>query len=86
MCRQDAKLTDKERRELEYKKQVYELAKLRKAQQEALDNRDEYHMPAGDNQGKDHSNRFDLLTARYRCVLYKLAAPEASSVLQGNWR
>jgi pre-mRNA-splicing factor ATP-dependent RNA helicase DHX16 len=64
---QDAKLTEKEQRELEYKRQVYELAKLRKQQQEELEKRDEYHMPtAYDEEGQDQGKRYEVLTARYR--------------------
>ncbi|CAL8468358.1 g7898 [Coccomyxa elongata] len=63
------KLTEKEQRELEYKRQVYELAKLRKQQQEELDRRDEYHMPtAYDAEGQNQSKRYEVLTARYREV------------------
>lgn len=58
----------KEKRELEYKRQVYELAKLRKQQQEELDRRDEYRMPtAYDTEGQNQSKRYEVLTARYRC-------------------
>ena len=67
MCEQGQKLTAKEQRELEYKRQVYELAKLRKQQQEELDARDEYHMPAAyDADGAERASRYDVLTARYR--------------------
>lgn len=64
---QGQKLSEKEQRELEYKRQVYELAKLRKQQQEELDKRDEYHMPtAYDAEGQNQSKRYEVLTARYR--------------------
>jgi hypothetical protein len=66
---QGQKLSGREQRELEYKRQVYELAKLRKAQQEELDARDEYHMPAAyDAEGGQRGSRYDVLTARYRCA------------------
>ena len=48
---------------------MYELAKLRKQQQEELDARDEYHMPAAyDAEGAERSSRYEVLTARYKCA------------------
>ena len=77
-CAQGQKLSAKEERELAYKRQVYELAKLRQAQQEELDARDEYHMPL-DAAAGTRSSRYDVLTARYKCAHPKsrkaLAAP-----------
>jgi len=67
-CEQDMKLSEKEQRELEYKVQVYELAKQRKDQEAALQNRDEYRMPDSylDDEGKvKHDDLRDLLTKRF---------------------
>ena len=64
---QGQKLSAKEERELAYKRQVYELAKLRQAQQEELDARDEYHMPL-DAAAGTRASRYDVLTARYKCA------------------
>ena len=64
---QGQKLTEKEQRELRYKRQVYELANLRKQQQEELDRRDEYHMPTSyDAEGQNQNKRYEVLSARYR--------------------
>lgn len=68
-CAQGQKLSAKEERELAYKRQVYELAKLRQAQQEELDARDEYHMPLDASAAGARSSRYDVLTARYKCGL-----------------
>ncbi|EIE19374.1 P-loop containing nucleoside triphosphate hydrolase protein [Coccomyxa subellipsoidea C-169] len=63
------KLTEKEQRELEYNRQVYELAMLRKKQEEELENRDEYHMPTSyDAEGQNQNKRYEVLSARYREV------------------
>ena len=74
---QGQKLTEKEQRELEYKRQVYELAKLRKQQQEELDRRDEYHMPtAYDAEGQNQNKRYEVLTARYRSASLSQRFPD----------
>ena len=64
------KLTEREARELEYKRQVYELAKRRKTQEEELARHDEYRLPeAYDGNGAiSQSKRYEVLTARYRCT------------------
>ncbi|GAB4815704.1 hypothetical protein N2152v2_002750 [Parachlorella kessleri] len=67
---QGVRLTEKERRELEYKEQVYQLAMERKRHREELDKDDGYHLPtAYDQEGKvAQSKRYEVLTARYRDV------------------
>lgn len=64
---QGIKLTEKEQQELNYKRQVYELAKQRKDQETALQNRDEYRMPDSyDANGKvAQDERMKLLTKRF---------------------
>ncbi len=70
---QGQKLTEKEQRELEYNRQVYELAMLRKKQEEELQNRDEYHMPTSyDAEGQNQNKRYEVLSARYRSVPARL--------------
>ena len=62
------KLSEKEQRELDYKIQVYELAKKRKDQEAALQNRDEYRMPDSylDEQGNSKQDEIrKLLTKRF---------------------
>ena len=63
-------MTEKEKRDLEYKKQLYELAKRRKDQEAALQSRDEYRMPdAYDADGKvNQDERMALLTKRFQSV------------------
>ena len=61
------KLSEREQRELDYKIQVYELAKKRKEQEEALNKRDDYRMPDSydaDGQVKQ-DERMKLLTKRF---------------------
>lgn len=60
------KLSKKEARELEYKRRVYELAKQRKATEDALQQRDEYHLPDSYDAAGQRSQRYEVLTARYR--------------------
>ena len=69
-CRavQGMKLSKKEQRELEYKRRVYELAKQRKATEDALQQRDEYHLPDSYDAEGQRSQRYEVLTARYRCA------------------
>lgn len=63
------KLTAKELGEIRYRKQVLELAKMRKKAQEDLDRDDGYHMPtAYDKEGAAPSERYKVLTERYRCA------------------
>ncbi|KAK9845793.1 hypothetical protein WJX81_002540 [Elliptochloris bilobata] len=62
------KLSKKEARELEYKRRVYELAKQRKATEDALQQRDEYHLPDSYEANGQRSQRYEVLTARYREV------------------
>lgn len=65
---QGVKLSKKEARELEYKRRVYELAKQRKATEDALQQRDEYHLPDSYEAEDQRSQRYEVLTARYRCA------------------
>ncbi len=65
---QGVKLSKKEARELEYKRRVYELAKQRKATEDALQQRDEYHLPDSYEAEGQRSQRYEVLTARYRWV------------------
>jgi hypothetical protein len=64
---QGVKLSEKEQRELDYKIQVYELAKKRKDQETALQNRDEYRMPDSyDADGQvNQDERMKLLSRRF---------------------
>ena len=61
------KLSQKEQRELDYKIQVYELAKKRQDQEDAINNREEYRMPDSyDNDGQvKQDERMKLLTKRF---------------------
>ena len=62
------KLSKKEIEELEYKRTVLDLAKKRKQAQEDLNRDDGYHMPtAYDKEGAAPSERYKVLTERYRC-------------------
>ena len=62
------KLTKKEIEELQYKRTVLDLAKKRKQAQEDLNRDDGYHMPtAYDKDGAAPSERYKVLTERYRC-------------------
>lgn len=63
---QGVKLSKKEARELEYKRRVYELAVQRKATEDALQQRDEYHLPDSYEGEGARSQRYEVLTARYR--------------------
>ncbi|KAK9798519.1 hypothetical protein WJX73_006705 [Symbiochloris irregularis] len=64
----DQKLTAKEKQRLEYKRQVYELAKKRKETEDALQRDDAYHMPmAYDRQdGSRQNERYEVLTRRFK--------------------
>lgn len=64
---QGVKLSDKEQRELDYKVQVYELAKKRQDQEDAIRNREEYRMPDSyDDSGQvKQDERMQLLTKRF---------------------
>ena len=62
------KLSKKEIEEIEYKRTVLDLAKKRKQAQEDLNRDDGYHMPtAYDKEGAAPSERYKVLTERYRC-------------------
>ena len=65
---QGVKLSEKEQRDFDYKVQVYELAKKRKDQEAALQNRDDYRMPDSyDAEGSvKQDERLKLLTARFQ--------------------
>ena len=66
------KLSKKELEEIAYKRTVLELAKKRKQAQEDLNRDDGYHMPtAYDKDGAAPSERFKVLTERYRSVIFK---------------
>ncbi|PSC75579.1 pre-mRNA-splicing factor ATP-dependent RNA helicase DHX16 [Micractinium conductrix] len=65
---QGVQLTDKERRDLEYKEQVYKLAVERKKQLDELEHDDAYHMPTGYEDEKGRSQKYEVLTQRYRDV------------------
>eukprot|EP00887_Chlorella_sp_A99_P005068 scaffold36.g5068.t1 len=66
---QGVKLSERERRELAYKEEVYRLAAERKKQLEELEHDDSYHMPAAyDEAGHASDKRYEVLTARYRSV------------------
>ncbi|EXC33541.1 Putative pre-mRNA-splicing factor ATP-dependent RNA helicase DHX16 [Morus notabilis] len=62
---QDVKLTEKEEREMRYKKQIYELVKKRT---EETDDTTEYRMPDAYDQegGVNQEKRFSVVTQRYR--------------------
>ena len=61
------KLSRKEQDDIEYKRRVLELAKKRKQAQEDLNRDDGYHMPtAYDKEGAAPSDRYKVLTERYR--------------------
>lgn len=66
-CLQGVKLSAKEQRELDYKIRVYELAKKRKEQEDALKNRDEYRMPDSYDDAGRQDERMQLLTKRFEC-------------------
>ena len=68
------KLSAKEQRELEYRRRVYQLAKQRKATEDALQQRDEYHLPDSYDAAGPRSQRYEVLTARYRCAARLRAA------------
>lgn len=65
---QGVQLTEKERRDLEYKEQVYRLAVERKKQLDELEQDDAYHMPTGYEDAKGRSQKYEVLTQRYRDV------------------
>ena len=68
-------LTEKEKKELAYKEEVYKIAAERKKQLEELERDDDYHMPtAYDDEGKGTGSRYEVLTARYRDVDEERAA------------
>lgn len=63
------KLSKREKEDIEYKRTVLELAKKRKQAQEDLNRDDGYHMPtAYDRDGAAPSERYKVLTERYRWV------------------
>ena len=64
---QGTKLSEKEQRELDYKTEVYELAKKRQEQEAAIRNREEYRMPDSydDAQQVKQDERMKLLTKRF---------------------
>lgn len=63
------KLSKREKEDIEYKRTVLELAKKRKQAQEDLNRDDGYHMPtAYDRDGAAPSERYKVLTERYRSV------------------
>lgn len=65
------KLSKKEIEDIEYKRTVLELAKKRKQAQEDLNRDDGYHMPtAYDKEGAAPSERYKVLTDRYRSVSF----------------
>lgn len=84
-CEQGQKLTEKEKKELEYKRKVYELARMRKKQEEEVNRRDHYHIPdAYDAEGNvNQSSRYSVLTARYRCNI--ISIPPSTSIPHHNW-
>jgi len=72
---QDQKMTEKERKELAYKEEVYRIAVERKKQLDELERDGDYHMPAAyDEDGKPSGSRYEVLTARYRDVEDEKAA------------
>ena len=64
---QGVQLSEKEQRELDYKVQVYELAKKRQDQEAAIRNREEYRMPDSydDASQVKQDERMKLLTKRF---------------------
>ena len=64
---QGTKLSEKEQRELDYKIEVYELAKKRQDQEEAIRNREEYRMPNSYDDANEvkQDERMKLLTKRF---------------------
>ena len=79
---QGQKLTEKEERQLHYNRQVYELAKLHKQQQDDLDRRDEYHMPTSyDAEGQNQNKRYEVLAARYRSACPAALPSSATPIL-----
>lgn len=61
------KLTRREREELDKKKELLDLAMKRQKLQEELNKDDGYHMPtAYDKEGAAPSERYKVLTERYR--------------------
>ena len=64
---QGTKLSEKEQRELDYKTEVYELAKKRQDQEAAIRNREEYRMPDSydDANQVKQDERMKLLTKRF---------------------
>ena len=80
---QSTKLSEKEQRELDYKIQVYELAKKRQDQEAAIRNREEYRMPDSyDDAGEvKQDERMKLLTKRFECAACTRAHPSSPSHL-----
>lgn len=59
-------MTERERRELAYKEEVYRLAVARREQLAELEADDGYRLPAGGEEGASrHDARLEALTARY---------------------
>ncbi|KAG1680389.1 hypothetical protein FOA52_015480 [Chlamydomonas sp. UWO 241] len=61
----DVELTAKERADLKYKQQVYDLAMERKKQHEKIQE-DGYHMPDSNDEPGKHITRFDVAKQRYQ--------------------
>jgi hypothetical protein len=80
------RLSKKEARELEYKRRVYELAVQRKATEDALQQRDEYHLPDSYEGEGARSQRYEVLTARYRRAPAHPPAPAAPAARAGAWQ
>jgi pre-mRNA-splicing factor ATP-dependent RNA helicase DHX16 len=64
---QGQRMSEREMRDLEYKKQVLRLAKEKKRHLEELERDDNYHMPAAYDLagGESNARRYEVLTARY---------------------
>lgn len=63
---QGVALTEKEKKELEYKEQVYKLALERKKHLDELEKDDGYHLPEAYDTADKAGKRYEVLTARYR--------------------
>ncbi|KAL6774279.1 hypothetical protein ACKKBG_A24410 [Auxenochlorella protothecoides x Auxenochlorella symbiontica] len=76
---QGKKMTEKERRDLAYKEEVYRLAVERKKQLDELEHDDAYHLPGSyDAPGTAPDKRYEVLTQRYR-------EPEEDEVPDAPW-
>lgn len=75
------RMTEREKRDLDYKKEVLRLAKEKKRHLDDLERNEAYHMPdAYDQGGKAHDARYEVLTARYR-----EADEEAAAAADAPW-